>query len=120
MYTIDDTGTEKRYFSVSRFIYQALEPTEMIQLSYDDLATIVSKNKKLEELRKDFLLKMLQETLEQLEAFVLLTPEERYTQFLESRSNIVNRVPDKYIANIIGVTPQSLSRIRKRMAQKGH
>ena len=111
---------KKRYFSVSRFIYQALEPTEMIQLSYDDLATIVSKNKKLEELRKDFLLKMLQETLEQLEAFVLLTPEERYTQFLESRSNIVNRVPDKYIANIIGVTPQSLSRIRKRMAQKGH
>lgn len=53
--------------------------------------------------------------MNRLEAFVLLSPEERYREIITSNPSLINRVPDKYLANIIGITPVSLSRIRKRL-----
>ena len=61
---------------------------------------------------------MLKESIERVESFTLHSPEERYINFVKSKPNIVNRVPDKYIATILGMTPVSLSRIRKRIATK--
>jgi CRP-like cAMP-binding protein len=46
------------------------------------------------------------------------TPEERYKQLLEHRPDILQRVPQYQIASYIGVQPESLSRIRKRLAEK--
>jgi CRP-like cAMP-binding protein len=48
-------------------------------------------------------------------AFVVQTPEERYMSLLESNSRILQRIPQHYLANYLGITPVSLSRIRKRM-----
>lgn len=52
------------------------------------------------------------------ESFILYSAEERYLNFVKNNPDIVNRVPGKYIANVLGITPVSLSRIRKRIAQK--
>ena len=41
------------------------------------------------------------------------TAEERYKILLNKFPNIYNRVAQKYIASYLGITPQSLSRIRK-------
>ncbi len=46
------------------------------------------------------------------------TPEERYKKLLECRPDIPQRVPQYQIASYIGVKPESLSRIRKRLAEK--
>jgi CRP-like cAMP-binding protein len=48
-------------------------------------------------------------------AFVSQTPEERYLRLLETNKNILQRIPQHYIANYLGITPVSLSRIRKRI-----
>ncbi len=48
-------------------------------------------------------------------SFVLDSPEERYLKFIESHPNLVQRVPQHIIASFLGVTPVSLSRIRKRV-----
>ncbi len=102
----------------SRFYYQALEPTEILSIDYDLLQTIISKNPKLEQNRKYIFQKMLREANERIDSFVLLSPEERYIDYIKSNPEIANRVPDKYIANVLGITPVSLSRIRKRIASK--
>lgn len=52
---------------------------------------------------------------DRLKSFVLKTPEERYLELLESGKDTVNRIPIQYIAQFIGITPVSLSRIRKRI-----
>ncbi|WP_051416566.1 Crp/Fnr family transcriptional regulator [Asinibacterium sp. OR53] len=52
---------------------------------------------------------------DRLKAFVIKTPEERYLDLLESGKDIINRIPVQYIAQFIGITPVSLSRIRKRI-----
>ncbi|MGL5888238.1 MAG: Crp/Fnr family transcriptional regulator, partial [Bacteroidia bacterium] len=42
-----------------------------------------------------------------------LTAEERYKQLLQKQPEIIKRTPSKHIASYLGVTPESLSRIRK-------
>ena len=65
---------------------------------------------------------MLQEGLigSQRRASRLLTlqPEERYRLFVESRPEVARRVPQYLIASYLGLTPASLSRIRRRIAGK--
>jgi len=47
-----------------------------------------------------------------------LTPEERYLQLLEKQPTLVDRVPLQYIAAYLNIEPPSLSRLRRRLAQK--
>lgn len=102
----------------SRYFFQALEETEVLQMDYDLAQKIIEDNPKLEKSRKFFLQKMLKDAMGRIESFVLYSPEERYVKYVESKPDIVNRVPNKYIANVLGMTPVSLSRIRKRIASK--
>jgi CRP/FNR family transcriptional regulator, anaerobic regulatory protein len=43
------------------------------------------------------------------------TAEYRYLEMLEKQPNIVQRTPNKYIASYLGITPESFSRIRKKI-----
>jgi len=44
------------------------------------------------------------------------TAKERYIELQKQQSNIIQRTPQKYVASYLGVTPQSLSRIRKEIS----
>lgn len=44
-----------------------------------------------------------------------LPPEKRYLNLLEKRPDLINRVPQYHLASYLGIKPQSLSRIRKRI-----
>jgi len=52
---------------------------------------------------------------DRLEAFVTQTPEERYASILNNNPRILQHIPQHYLANYLGITPTSLSRIRKRI-----
>lgn len=46
------------------------------------------------------------------------TPENRYLHLLETRPDLINRVPQYHLATYLGITPVSLSRLRKRILKK--
>jgi CRP-like cAMP-binding protein len=50
--------------------------------------------------------------------FKISTPEERYLNLLEVRPDLAQRIPQYYLASYLGITPQSLSRMRKRLVRK--
>jgi CRP-like cAMP-binding protein len=50
--------------------------------------------------------------------FKLSSPEERYLHLVENRPDLIQRVPQHFIASYLGITPVSLSRIRGRLAKK--
>ena len=53
-----------------------------------------------------------------LAEFKMTSPEKRYMQLQKSRPDLIQRVPQYQLANYLGVTPESLSRIRKRLSKK--
>lgn len=55
---------------------------------------------------------------EESSVFKTSTPEERYLNLLNKKPSLLNRIPQHQIASYIGVTPESLSRIRKRILNK--
>jgi CRP-like cAMP-binding protein len=56
---------------------------------------------------------------ERMVGLLTLSPEERYIQLLESnKKKIIERIPQHLIANYLGITPVSLSRIRNRVTKK--
>jgi CRP-like cAMP-binding protein len=103
----------------SRFIYRALEPVTLLEIDYGVLEDILKTHPEYEPLRNFFLMQMLADSLKTMESFVTLSPEERYRDLVTDHFSLVNRVPGKYIASMLGITPVSLSRIRKRMHSKG-
>lgn len=102
----------------SRFFYQAIESTTLLEVDFDIAQLLAKRNPKYEEASRYFLTKMLGEALTRVEYFVLMTPQERYLRFIKDKPEIINRIPDKYIASLLGITPVSLSRIRKRISKK--
>jgi CRP-like cAMP-binding protein len=42
-------------------------------------------------------------------------PQQRYLNLLKQRPEVVERIPQHYIASYLGIQPESLSRIRKRI-----
>ena len=56
---------------------------------------------------------------ERMVSLLLQSPEERYLDLLGSnKSKIIERIPQHYIANYLGITPVSMSRIRNRLLKK--
>jgi CRP-like cAMP-binding protein len=55
---------------------------------------------------------------ERLFEHIAATAEDRYDSFLEHYPSLSNRIPQNQIANYLGVSPEFLSRIRKRRVSK--
>lgn len=52
------------------------------------------------------------------DAFKTSSPEQRYLDLIRSRPDLVQRVPQHQLASYLGITPQSLSRLRARIIEK--
>lgn len=50
--------------------------------------------------------------------FKTSSPEQRYLNLLQSRPDLIQRVPQHQLASYLGIKPQSLSRIRKRLVEQ--
>jgi CRP-like cAMP-binding protein len=98
------------------YTYQALEDTSLVEMDYARASPIIDDNTNLSMVRNGVLMQMLAQAITRVEGFVLLSPEERYIKLVNEKQDIINRVPDKYLATLLGITAISLSRIRRRLA----
>lgn len=98
-------------------VFETLEPTELFAINKDDVESLCEELPKM----NIFLRKLLEERFinaqKVLASFILLKPEERYYKMFERQPEILNRVPQHTLATYLGITPVSLSRIRKRLSQ---
>jgi len=60
----------------------------------------------------------LYRTQETLSMYRLTNPEERYLELMRTKPELIERVPQYYLASYLGIKPESLSRIRKRLTKK--
>ncbi len=52
------------------------------------------------------------------DTFKTSSPEQRYLNLLDKRPDLIQRVPQHQLASFLGITPQSLSRLRSRLQKK--
>jgi CRP-like cAMP-binding protein len=106
------------YNNPSRYFYETLEKTRTFCIDFKVVEEILEKNQRLQLSRIRFAQRMMRDMNQRIESFILFTPEERYINYIKEFPDMANRVPDKYLASILGITPVSLSRIRGRIASQ--
>ncbi|MDY7229602.1 Crp/Fnr family transcriptional regulator [Hyalangium rubrum] len=74
---------------------------------------------RFESISRMVMQKVLAEQQEWFASHLTDTPEQRYLKLSKTRPDILQRIPQYQLASYIGVKPESLSRIRKRIATRG-
>ncbi|MEY8761252.1 Crp/Fnr family transcriptional regulator [Chryseobacterium tongliaoense] len=97
-------------------IIQALEDCEIMQISYDDLQVFYQSIRQGERLGRLIIEQVFIQTLQSLSSFYTDTSEYRYERFVKKHPDLLQRISQYHIASYVGVKPQSLSRIRKRIS----
>jgi CRP-like cAMP-binding protein len=127
-----ETDEEKNIFffseeqfivSFASFIYQypcsyyieALEDSEMLYISYQDLQDLYMKYKPWERFGRILAEHFFTKSQLRTENLLFLTHEQRYLNLLQEHQNIVQRVASFHMASYLGIKNQSLSRIKKRL-----
>jgi CRP-like cAMP-binding protein len=99
---------------------QALEDTKLITFTKKDMDEMLSNPMlayKMERFGRLIAEHYLCCYEDRVASFITQTPEERYLQLLSTGREILQRMPQHYIAHFLGITPVSLSRIRRRVME---
>lgn len=100
---------------VSSQYIQAIEDCTLMSIDFNNLEKLYDENRNLEKAGKILLQNTLAEALQKIASFITDSPELRYKKLLEEYPELNQRIPNKYIASFLGITPVSLSRIRRRI-----
>lgn len=104
----------------SSYFIDALEDSEVLLINKQNYEDFIKYSPKIES----FFVQLTQNNRAALEkrisSFLSMTAEEKYICMLDTYPNIVQRVPQKHVASYLGITPESLSRIRGHIAKHSH
>ncbi|MES2652077.1 MAG: Crp/Fnr family transcriptional regulator [Bacteroidota bacterium] len=102
----------------SLFYIDAMEDTELYLLSYSDIQKMYDLGKTYERIGRLMVEQVFLRTINRHVSMLIHNPEERYVKLLEEKPYLFERVPLKQIASMLGIEPESLSRIRKRVVNQ--
>jgi CRP-like cAMP-binding protein len=117
-YTEGDSIDSIRSFILqvrSKHYLECIEDTTLTVMSYENDKAFKKRFPRLATLCYTKTEEELGEYQEIAAEYIVSTPEERYLKLVETRPDLLNRVPQYQLASYIGVTPESLSRIRNRI-----
>jgi CRP/FNR family transcriptional regulator, anaerobic regulatory protein len=97
---------------------QALEDSELLLISHADLHALFRLSKEFERIGRILAEQSFIFVSQRFASMLLESPEERYQILVRERPKVVQRVPQYMIASYLGITPEALSRIRKRLAEQ--
>lgn len=94
----------------------AMEDSVVLTLSKTDRDLLLTECPAFERFSRIISEQAVQEAAERASRLTWDRPEDRYLHLLEHQPDLAKRVPLKHLANMLGVSAESLSRIRKRLA----
>ena len=97
---------------------ETLEPCRVLVLSFHTLQRLYEQVPAANELVRKVMEHRFVELHQLFTAFILDSPEERYQQLLIHHPDLLQRIPQHHLATYLGITPISLSRIRKRIMSR--
>ncbi len=102
----------------SAIFIDAIEDSEVILLSNPTLENIVEQEQAFLIEQNAKLMRSIITSNKRLIALLSATSEERYTDFVETYPTLMQRIPLKFIASYLGMTPEYLSEVRRKLTKK--
>lgn len=99
----------------SKYYCEALADTEVAYWVLDELENAARIHPIVFDLYNHILKNQIELFVNRLEAFVCESPESRYVNLYKRRPKLVKEVPQKHFSKFLGISPNSLSRIKKRI-----
>lgn len=96
--------------------HQALEEAEVLLINYNDMQRIYREIPAWEKFGRLIAEYIIMGIAERNRSMLFMSPEERYLNLMKTRPKVIANIPQHYIASYLGIQPESLSRIRKRLA----
>lgn len=102
----------------SRYSIEAIEDSEILLLAPDFFTRLAEKFPAAAENNDLLLQKHIRNLQNRVNSLLSETAEERYLNFIKMYPDILFRVPQWMVASYLGITPESLSRVRKELARR--
>ncbi|MDO5575366.1 MAG: Crp/Fnr family transcriptional regulator [bacterium] len=99
----------------STFYIEVLEPSMLAEICVEDIKPLIEHSPEIRKLYDDYYHKAFLRSEEKGSSFQMMSGKERYLCFIKKYPEIAERVKQEYIASFIGVTPSSLSRIKREL-----
>ncbi len=94
---------------------EAITDVRVLRMSYDDMQSLYEKSKMAERLGRRLIeLLYVQREIKELQMHSK-TAEDYYYELVKSNEELTGQIPQKYIASYLGITPESLSRIKRKL-----
>lgn len=110
-YTAFITRTPGKYY------FQCIEPTILVNLSYDHIQTGYDKFPDIERYGRLIAEEVLKFQQKRIENFLFDTAEQRYLDFIKENPDLFNRVSLSHLSSFLGMERQTLTRIRQKLAK---
>ncbi|WP_294214720.1 Crp/Fnr family transcriptional regulator [uncultured Chryseobacterium sp.] len=101
----------------NRWTIQAFTEVELLTITKTDYQKLCKEFPKWNEIEKQFIVKCFMMMEERIFSHLSMTAEERYNRYFERHKELFTQVPLQYIASVLGMTPETFSRIRRRQAE---
>lgn len=102
----------------SRFNIDAIEDSEVLLISKDNFAILTKKIPQFQDLVNLIIERSFVASQNRINSTISHSAEEKYKNFMEKQGHIAVRVPQHMVASYLGITPETLSRIRKQSLKK--
>ena len=106
---------DQQQIELSKYSFMCLENSILVVGNHDSEKVMYNNYSQLETMTRKMMEISLSEVQDEFAEFIRFSPEERYKAILKKRPQLVQRVPQHQLASFLGMTPESLSRIKKRM-----
>ncbi|HEY5959909.1 MAG TPA: Crp/Fnr family transcriptional regulator [Polyangiaceae bacterium] len=102
----------------SMFSIETIEPTRVVMIRRDAWDQLLQLNPALKEGLLGIAIQRMGDYARLFLSRIKDSPRERYEALVREHPDVIQRVPQHYIASYLGITPVSLSRIRSRISKK--
>ena len=97
---------------------EALEDVELLLLTKPAMDEMIDRLPKMERYFRLLMQNSIIALQRRIRVVQTLTAEEVYLRLMDVQPEIISRVPQQHVASYLGITPETLSRIRKQVSER--